>query len=275
MNPPSPRPNLANRYRAMREYALGAQRVGSTPPSLQIARSNHCNFKCAYCADHRLGSLVPKSQLEGDTWQSLLALIPQSTSMAFHGISEFLLDPEFFDIVGRCAAAGVELSINTNGSVCTPKFVDALTAYPGRLYVNFSIDAASADTYTRIRGWDFARLLRNIETYVAAFQRRTAPTKLTLSFVIFASNAHETADAVELAHRLGIRGGVKFYRLHEYDDLDWTVATRFGGDFDYRAEHTSRCQARHDAAVNAAEQKGAELGVPLELPARYAPRSPA
>jgi MoaA/NifB/PqqE/SkfB family radical SAM enzyme len=272
MEHPTLRPNQINRYRALREFALGARELRTTPASLQIARSNLCNLKCAYCPDHWLGNTIPRTKLEGDTWADLLALIPGSTTMAFHGISEFMMDPEFFDIVERCAAAGVELSLNTNGSVCTPKHVDVLVRYPSPLYVNFSIDAATADTYTRIRGWSFERLLRNIETYVAAFAKRTAPTKTTLSYVILASNVQETADAVRLAARLGI-GGVKFYRLHEYSGLDWVVPTRSGGDFDYRAEHTSLIPEQHDAAIDAAEQAASELGIAIEAPARYAARS--
>lgn len=268
MNPAPLRQNQINRYRSMREYALGAAELRSTPPSLQIARTNRCNFHCAYCIDHREGSTVPRTVLDGAIWGGLLDLIPASSSMAFHGISEFLIDPEFFDIVERCAAAGVELSINTNGSVCTPRHVEAFTRYPAPLYVNFSIDAASEATYRRIRGWDFERLLRNIETYVAAFATRTAPTKTTLSYVIFASNVHETGEVVRLAAKLRI-GGVKFYRLHEYEGLDWVVPTGFGGDFDYRAEHTSKCQAEFDAAIDAAERAARETGIDVELPARF------
>ncbi|MBL8753557.1 MAG: radical SAM protein [Planctomycetes bacterium] len=262
------RENQRNRYRSMREFALGASTVQTTPASLQIARTNRCNFKCAYCIDHRVGSTIPRTELVGDTWSDLRRLIPASTSMAFHGISEFLIDPEFFAIVADCAAHGVELSINTNGSVCTEKHVDAFVHYPSRLFFNFSIDAATEPTYRRIRAWDWARLLRNIETYVAAFARRPAPTKTTLSYVIFASNLHETAAVVRLAHRLGV-DGVKFYRLHEYAGLDWVVPTTHGGDWDYHREHTSRCPDEYDAAIDAAEATARELGVAIELPARY------
>src|SRR5690606_37732416 len=111
--------------------------------------------------DHRVGSTVPRSELTADSWADLLRLIPRSTSMAFHGISEFLIDPEFFAIVERCAAAGIELSINTNGSVCRPKHTAAFVDYPPPLYFNVSIDAASEPTFPRIRGWDWERLMRN------------------------------------------------------------------------------------------------------------------
>ena len=132
MDPRPLRENQWNRYRAMREFALAASNVDSSPPSLQIARTNRCNFKCAYCIDHRVGSTVPRTELTGETWADLLRLLPSTSSMAFHGISEFLIDPHFFEVVEQCAKAGVELSINTNGSVCTEKHVAALEHYPDR-----------------------------------------------------------------------------------------------------------------------------------------------
>lgn len=271
--PSEPRDNQRNRYRAMREFARGVAVVQTTPPNLQIARTNRCNFKCAYCFDHRVGNTAPRVEIADDVWKGLRGMIPASTSMAFHGVSEFLIDPEFLDIVAECAAAGIELSINTNGSVCTPKHVEAFATYPHRLYFNVSIDAATEPTYQRIRGWDWPRLLRNIETYVAAFARRPAPTKTTLSYVIFASNLHETAAVVRLAHSLGV-DGVKFYRLHEYSGMDWVVPTRHGGDWDYHHEHTSRVQDEYDAAVDAAAAAARELGVAIELPAKYRSEAP-
>jgi sulfatase maturation enzyme AslB (radical SAM superfamily) len=90
--------NQANKYRALWEFAHGIVSVRSTPPNLQIARSNLCNFKCVYCSDHRRDTQIPRTRCEEKTWQNLLGLIPRSEVLAFHGISEFMIDPEFFDI---------------------------------------------------------------------------------------------------------------------------------------------------------------------------------
>lgn len=258
--------NQKNRYRALSEFAKGAPVVASTPPTMQIARSNHCNFKCVYCIDHRTGNSIPRNNLNDDVWQDLLGLIPRSMALSFHGISEFMIDPQFFDIVKRCADAGVELRMNTNGSVCTPKYLDALASYPGHLTIDFSLDAASPDVFTRIRGWDFWRVIRNIKSYVDRFEDRRKHTWMTLSFVITKSSVSDMLPFLYLGHALKMDSLI-YYRLHEYDGLDWRVETKSGGDFDYREEITSQFVADYNKGISEVRKAADLLGIRVELPA--------
>ncbi len=58
----TPRPDGAisapyqNFFRNNWEFMRAAEVVESTPPSIQVAFNNTCNFKCNYCADHRVGT---------------------------------------------------------------------------------------------------------------------------------------------------------------------------------------------------------------------------
>ena len=258
--------NQKNKYRALWEFAHGMTDVKSTPPNLQIARSNICNFHCVYCIDHRVGNQILRTKNAGKTWQKLLELIPRSEVLAFHGVSEFMIDPEFFDIIRRCAEAGAALSINTNGSVCTPKYLDALADYPHHLSINFSLDAATPETYLRIRGWDFWRIVRNIKTYVERCEARRGTTWLSLSFVITKSNVQDMMPLVFLAKALHV-DSIKYYRLHEYEGLDWRVETKAGGIFDYREECTRKFGQEYNRAIEHTRQAAEILGVHIELPA--------
>ena len=261
--------NLRNRYRALWEFATGVASPATGPSDLQIALNNTCNFKCVYCSDHRVGNDVPRTQLEGRTWDDLLRVIPTAEFLAFHGISEFFVDKRFFELVQRCADSGASLSLNTNGSVATEKHVDVLRRYPGRIVINFSLDAATAPTFLRIRGWDFDRVVRNIRTYMAAFAGRRDRTWTTVSFVILRSNVREMVPFVELAKSLGV-DAVKFYRLHEYGSLEWKIEAPDGTPFDYREECTDRFEELHDEHVRAATKAAAAAGLHLEIPALYA-----
>jgi len=258
--------NQKNKYRALWEFAHGIADVKSTPPNLQIARSNLCNFHCVYCVDHRLGNQIPRTKIEGETWQKLLELIPRSEVLAFHGVSEFMIDPEFFDIIRQCAEAGAALSINTNGSVCTPKHLDVLADYPHDLSINFSLDAATPETYLRIRGWDFWRIVRNIQTYTERFEARHGTTWVSLSFVITKSNVQDMMPLIFLAKALKV-DSVKYYRLHEYEGLSWRVETKAGGFFDYRAECTRQFGEEYNREIERTRQAAKILGVDIELPA--------
>lgn len=261
--------NQKNQYRALWEFAHGQVVADSTPPTMQIARSNHCNFKCVYCIDHRTGNKIPRNNLNDEVWQDLLELIPRSMALSFHGISEFMIDPQFFDIVKRCADAGVELRMNTNGSVCTPKYLEALAAYPGHLTIDFSLDAASPDVFTRIRGWDFWRVIKNIKAYVDRFESRRNRTWMTLSFVITKSSVSDMLPFLYLGHALKMDSLI-YYRLHEYGGLDWKVDTKHGGDFDYREEITSKFAAEYNKGISEVRKAADLLGIRVELPAALA-----
>jgi MoaA/NifB/PqqE/SkfB family radical SAM enzyme len=258
--------NQKNKYRALWEFANGMVAVKTTPPSLQIARSNICNFKCVYCIDHRVGNQIPRTKNEGETWQRLARLIPRSEELGFHGISEFMIDPEFFDIIRQCAEAGATLSLNTNGSVCTPKHLDALADYPGYISITFSLDAATPETFLRIRGQDFWRIVRNIKRYMEVFEARRDMTWTCLSFVINKSSVKEMMPFVFLAKSLKV-DAIKYYRLHEYDGLDWQVEAKAGGIFDYRNERVIKIGEEYNRELERTRQAAEALGISYELPA--------
>ena len=193
-------------------------------------------------------------------------MIPRSTMLAFHGISEFMVEPDFFNIVRRCAEAEASLSINTNASVCTPKHLDALTNYPGYLSINFSLDAATPETFLKIRGQDFWRICRNIKTFIDRFAGRRERTWVSLSFVITKSNVRDMVPFVYLAKALKV-DVAKYYRLHEYEGLDWRVETREGGIFDYREECAGKFAQEYNREINRTHRAATILDVSIELPA--------
>ncbi len=262
--------NIRNRYRSIWDFASGETRPESLPSTLQIALDNRCNFHCSYCPDHRANSTIPRTELAGAVREKTLALIPYVETLAFHGVSEFLIDRNFFDILEVCAASRARLSINTNGSVWSERHAEAFRSYPAMLDFNISVDAATAASYTRIRGWSYERLLVNIRRFAEVLRQRTAPTWSSLSFVIMRTNVGEMADFVRLAGEHGFRA-VKFYRLHEYGSFSWQIESADGKPFDYRDECADRFPEEHDANVLAASAVAAELGLAIEVPALFRP----
>lgn len=258
--------NVLNRYRALWDLARGVPIPEAAPTILQIGLSNRCNFHCVYCPDHFRGSSVPRQQLDDTTLDDLLRFVPMLQSAAFHGVSEFFVERRFFEIVERCAEAGVELSLNTNGSVLTPKHLAALGDYPAALMVNFSLDAASAEVFRRIRGFDFDRVFRNICQYLERFRTRRAGTWTSLSFVIMKSNVGEMTTFVRLGRALGVNSLV-FYRMHEYDGFDWRTTTVDGEPFDYLQECTNEFAAEYNQQVSAATELAEKLGIHVQMPA--------
>jgi MoaA/NifB/PqqE/SkfB family radical SAM enzyme len=219
-----------------------------------------------YCIDHRVGNQIPRTKNEGETWQRLQQLIPRSDELGFHGISEFFVDPEFFDILRQCAAVEATLSLNTNASVCTQKHLDALANYPGYISISFSLDAATPETFLRIRGQDFWRIVRNIKSYMNMFEARRNRTWVCLSFVITKSSVKDMMPFVFLAKALKV-DSVKYYRLHEYEGLDWQVETKTGDIFDYRNERVAKAGEEYNRELELTRQAAEALGMTFELPA--------
>jgi molybdenum cofactor biosynthesis enzyme MoaA len=260
------RPNQINRYLALWEFAHGAVQVESVPPGLQFARSNICNFKCVYCIDHREGNLIARTRLEGETWDRLAALIPKADNMGFHGISEFFVDPEFFNLVERAAQNGVTLSLNTNGSVCTPRHLEVLANHPAGLWMTFSLDAATPETFKKIRGQDFWRIVDNVRKYVTAFKERRNRSSIWLSFVVNRTNYTEMLPFVYLGKALDV-DGLTFFRLHEYKVLDWEVEMKGGGVFNYREQTAGHFRTEFNREIERVRKAVEFFGMEVDLPA--------
>jgi MoaA/NifB/PqqE/SkfB family radical SAM enzyme len=260
--------NQQNKYRALWEYARGSAQVETTPPNLQIAKNNHCNFKCVYCSDHRVGNSIPRTKFDEITWKKLMKLIPVSERLRFHGISEFMIDPDFFEVAGHCADHGTILDINTKRSVFKEKHLNFLAKYPNYLSMNFSLDAASPQTFLRIRGKDFWRILKNVRAYVERFENRRESTWLTISFVIMKSNVQDMLPFIFLAKSLRV-DSVIYYRLHEYEGLNWKVPTEDGGNFNYREECTTEFADVYNRELAFTREAARILDVHVELPAPF------
>ncbi len=259
------RPFHENKYLALWEFTHGVDEVQSTPVTLQIARTNSCNFKCVYCSDHRAGNQIPRTNISDAVWQDLVGVVERAEVLAFHGISEFMIDKDFFTIVDGCAAAGAMLSLNTNGSVCSERHLAVLGSYPGTINMNFSLDAATPEMFERIRGWDFLRVVDNVRAYVECFKSRRDRTLITLSFVITKMNIGEMVPFVYLAKALDV-DSIHYWRLHEYDGLDWRVEAKDGGVFDYRKETADNFVEKYNRQIENTRRVAEIVGMDAELP---------
>jgi hypothetical protein len=138
--------------------------------------------------------------------------------------------------------------------------------YPGYLSVDFSLDAATPETFLRIRGQDFWRIIRNIKTYIDHFESRRDRAWFTLSFVITKSSVKDMVPLVFLGKSLKV-DEVIYYRLNEYDGLDWQVQTKAGDIFDYRKECTKQFGEAYNREIEHTRRAAEVLGVNIVLPA--------
>jgi MoaA/NifB/PqqE/SkfB family radical SAM enzyme len=122
-----------------------------------------------------------------------------------HGIGEPLLNRELPEIIRYLKQRGVEVIINSNGTLLTPAWQEALVA-SGLDQYRCSIDGAKDQTYARIRGANLLpKLLKGLEGLVNTKARLGSHSPaISIWCVATQENVRELSDLVRIAARLGV-----------------------------------------------------------------------
>jgi hypothetical protein len=129
-------------------------------------------------------------------------------------------------------AEGKVLQMTTNGQILTDRNIQKLLGLPIDLYV--SLDAATAETYAKLRNDRFASLLRNLRRLIEAKGGRGGLPRVHVVFMPMRCNLHELDAFIRLAADLQAdRLVLRPLNYTETTTLDWQ---RSGYHFDYRRE---------------------------------------
>ena len=223
--------------------------------------SGKCNLRCRMCLGVNRRSYPNKLRwIEAGAFAGMLDGAPTARGVTLSASdSDPLLHPELEAILGAAASREVVLNLYTNGLALGARKREGIVSCGVVSAVNFSVDAATAETYRRIRGGDFERVIRNIGALEDARQREQKRWPLiSLSFVAMKDNIEELPAFVELGAELGVR------RVFVEDLVGWRGAS--GGN--YPATDHGRCFDYVQAARVAAERAGVFLLLPERLKRR-------
>lgn len=178
-----------------RPDVLKSLKEGHPPPvSVQIILSDLCNQDCAYCA-YRMsgypsnqmfkdehGNKNPKRQLDTDLVLKLLEDLQAMgvNSVEFTGGGEPTIHPDFARIVMDARSKGFGIGVITNAMKLSDEALDALN---GISWVRVSIDAAKAETYSKVRGIGKAAF-----NHVLSNLSKIKSQVLSVSFVVTKEN---------------------------------------------------------------------------------------
>jgi len=166
-----------------------------------------CNLVCSHCW------LSPGFDPDGDLYPVLnlelfRAAIQEAKPLGLTSVKltggEPLLHPEIMDILNIIKLNGLDLTMETNGLLCTSRVVEAISRQKNS-FVSVSIDGADEKTHDRIRGVDGA-----FKSATGAV-RRLAAAGLNPQIImsIMASNVNQVEDIIKLSENLGA-GSIKF-----------------------------------------------------------------
>jgi MoaA/NifB/PqqE/SkfB family radical SAM enzyme len=220
-----------------REVLAGRISLTSTPPSLGIDLHGACNVKppCVYCEWE-----FSKSQ-EGDhvdvpftrdTLKEWGPFFDNSVSLINCSIGEPFMMKNLDDLLDVFGRTGKALQMTTNGQILTERNIQKIVGQPIDLYV--SLDAATAETYAKLRNTTWERLIGNLRRLIAAKGGRGRRPFVHLVFMPMKVNVHELDAFVRLAADLQVDRLV--LRPLNYSDsvaLDWD---RGGHHFEYKNE---------------------------------------
>lgn len=226
-----------NRCLNYTEMARGEVRLSSTPWKLGIDMVGTCNVKppCVYCnwdeAKRREGADV-SAPFDLDTLGSYGEFFENATELVNCSIGEPFMMKDVDLLLDAFGRRGKLLEVTTNGQILTDANIRKLLGRNAHLYI--SLDAATPETYARLRNDAFPRLLDNVRRLVQAKGGRGQLPLVYLVFMPMKANLHEVDDFVQLCAELEAdRLVLRPLNASEGMDLVWD---REGYHYDYQRE---------------------------------------
>jgi MoaA/NifB/PqqE/SkfB family radical SAM enzyme len=185
----------------------GAERtavMAATPSVVFIEVTNRCNLRCKTCT-RTYFTREPLKTLTFDEFCAIADQFPGMRRCALHGIGEPLLNRELPRMIEFLKKRGVEVLFNSNGTLLTPAWHEALVR-SGLDEFRCSVDGAHAETYARIRGADLLhKVVEGLDGLVRTRARLGAlQPRISIWCVATRENLGELPDLVRLAARLGV-----------------------------------------------------------------------
>ncbi len=279
----------ANRALNNAEVRAGAVHLESTPLQVNVELTGYCNIDppCLFCSGKNFGhNYRPHDVSSLEKYAEFLDRCEHINEDSF---GEPLSHPALVEVAERFTANGQIFSLVSNGLLLSPAKADRLAACGPRLGLHVSFNAATADTYEKLTGKDFSRVVENVRYYGETYRRQNggAPPDLILTFIVMKINRHEVPQFLHLVRELGARAllaplhnrpsvplgnfGYDFVYLDEmlpYAELAaiGRAAVKLAGDLGISC--ALQWDASRDSAVRGFSEPGVET--PCLIPWRYA-----
>ena len=219
---------------------------------LSLELSSRCQLQCPLCLRRAISPDYPSETMAPEVLSALLPYLAEMDSLDLTGWGEPLLHPQFNSFLEQIRAHfSGRLSFTTNGLLFRPEHMEAVVRH-GLDVVCFSIDAARAESYGRVRpGGDFNRLLKILAELLAERDRRKSSRPQVFALFLLRREAlEELPEFVRLMQSLGLNG-VVFQQLagvFSEDHLSRITYTEYyRTDFDPARLEQSLSRARAEA----------------------------
>lgn len=177
------------------------------PSAATLMGDPRCNLACESCRPQKITHLAPgeeKTLQEMNSWLDRYSNGLENIKMA--GDGEVFFSPALQFMVRKADRfpSLKKIEILTNGILLDEKKMQELL--PGSRFiqkVNVSVDAGDSETYRRVRGGDWERLLANL-SWMAEERKSGRFRFFGLTFVLRAGNFLSLPGFFSMAERLGV-----------------------------------------------------------------------
>jgi radical SAM protein with 4Fe4S-binding SPASM domain len=222
-----------NLQRCISSALAGEERVSHYPVDLVVQVTTKCciNPPCLIC-DRNMRPASAELDLYPELIPKLAEIFKYGDRVCLFSGGEPLLAPHFFDIADMFIPPA-KIRINTNALLLNDKCIRRIVHNGCFEIVNVSIDAATAETYHRIRHHDLKKTIENVKRLVRYRENCGAKwPHVFLNMTICKSNLEEISLLPLAAADIGAVA-VDYSRLN--DGLDFTIETETG-PFSYKQE---------------------------------------
>jgi MoaA/NifB/PqqE/SkfB family radical SAM enzyme len=230
------------------------------PRALYLETTSRCNSLCETCI-LTFGGREPQKDLGWEEFRRVVDEFPVLERVLLHGIGEPLLNRDLPRMIRHLKARGATALFNSNAITLGPRLQAALIE-AGLDELRVSLDAATPETYARVRGVDaFPKVLANLAGLAEARRRAgVAHPRVSLWFTALRTNIEEIAELVPIAARVGA-DGINLQRL---------VYNGLGLATEEQSLH-GRLQAREEALIREAEARARAAGIVFSASGAVAP----
>lgn len=220
-----------------REMLEGKSKLESYPLNLGVDLYGKCNMKppCVYCLWDSMKKLEGEhvnAVVDEKTLNSYGPFFRSARTLVNCSFGEPLLHPRFQETLDFCQKNKKIVELSTNGQSFTKRTIDALLGKPIFLYI--SLDAASKETYAKIRNDRWDSILPNLMYLGKERKKRGNLPKIFMVFMPMKVNKHELEDYFRLCQRIEADSLVLRPLLYLWNPK--IEADRGGYHFDYKNE---------------------------------------
>jgi MoaA/NifB/PqqE/SkfB family radical SAM enzyme len=179
-------------------------RAEAEPVCLYLETTNRCNLLCTTCP-RTFEDLEPPADMSWELFTSIVDQFPRIARVVLHGVGEPMMVRALPRMIRYLKDRGVFVLFNTNGTLLTQRagrqLIDA-----GLDELRISLDAATPQSFARVRGRDFfARILRNVRAFtVLQSELRCTVPRVSLWLTGLKETLAELSAFVQLAYDIGV-----------------------------------------------------------------------